>query len=204
MAHRLCIVIFAAALLARLAPAQEHSGADLVNVLAVDSTIRLDIRYATANNFTHTVLYPVAVAKLRRAAAESLSAVQRDVRTQGLCLKVYDAYRPLSIQKKLWAIVPNENFVANPSKGSRHNRGAAVDLTIVDSLGVELEMPTEYDSFSERAGQEYADLPPVQLRNRELLKAAMLRHGFLPLRSEWWHFDFKSAQTYDVLDEPLE
>jgi zinc D-Ala-D-Ala dipeptidase len=204
MSLRSCFILIAVGLLMCPAPAQNHSGADLVNVLAVDSTIRLDIRYATANNFTHTVLYPVAVAKLRRAAAESLSAVQRDVRTQGLCLKVYDAYRPLSIQKKLWAIMPNENFVANPSKGSRHNRGAAVDLTIVDSLGVELEMPTEYDSFSERAGQEYADLPPMQLRNRELLKAAMLRHGFLPLRSEWWHFDFKSAHTYDVLDEPLE
>ena len=100
--------------------------------------------------------------------------------------------------------MPNEDFVANPAKGSRHNRGAAVDLTIVDSLGAELEMPTEYDSFSPRAGQEYMDLPPVQLHNRELLKAAMMRHGFLPLRSEWWHFDFKSAEQFDVLDEPLE
>jgi D-alanyl-D-alanine dipeptidase len=186
------------------ARAQDHPDRALVNVLAVDSTIRLDIRYATANNFTHTVLYPAPIAKLRRAAAESLSAVQRELRARGLCLKVYDAYRPLSIQKKLWAIMPNEDFVANPQKGSRHNRGAAVDLTIVDSLGVELEMPTEYDSFSERAGQDYTDLPPMQLRNRELLKAAMMRHGFLPLRSEWWHFDFKSAETFDVLDEPLE
>jgi D-alanyl-D-alanine dipeptidase len=204
MPYRLSVMLIALAALCNGACAQERASARLVNVLDVDSTIRLDIRYATANNFTHTVLYPVAVAKLRSAAAESLSAVQRDLRSQGLCVKVYDAYRPLSIQKKLWAIMPNEDFVANPAKGSRHNRGAAVDLTIVDSLGVELEMPTEYDSFSERAGQDYMDLPPVQLHNRELLKAAMMRHGFNPLRSEWWHFDFRSAEQFDVLDEPLE
>ncbi len=186
------------------AVAQDQGSGGLVNVLAVDSTITLDIRYATANNFTHTVLYPAPIAKLRRVAAESLSAVQHDVRAQGMCLKIYDAYRPLSIQRKLWAIVPDENFVANPQKGSRHNRGAAVDLTLVDSLGVELEMPTGYDSFSERAGQEFMDLPPVQLRNRQLLKAAMMRHGFLPIRSEWWHFDFQSAEQFGVLDEPLE
>ncbi len=187
--------------LCRTAQAQQPT---LVNVLDVDSTIRLDIRYATSNNFTHTVLYPAPIAKLRAAAAESLAAVQRDVRSQGLCLKVYDAYRPLSIQKKLWEIMPNEDFVANPAKGSRHNRGAAVDLTLVDSLGVELEMPTPYDDFTERAAQTFMDLPAAQLANRELLKAAMMRHGFLPLRSEWWHFDFKTAAQYEVLDEPLE
>lgn len=204
MANRSVVFMCAAIVLTLHALAQTPAMVGLVNVRKIDSTIALDIRYATANNFTHTVLYPVPIAKLCRAAAESLSAVQRDVRSQGLCLKIYDAYRPLSIQKKLWAILPNENFVANPQKGSRHNRGAAVDLTIIDSLGIELEMPTEYDSFSERAAQTFMDIPPVQIRNREVLKAAMMRHGFIPLLSEWWHFDFNSAEQFDVLDEPLE
>lgn len=181
----------------------QNSG-DLVDITAIDSTIRLDIRYATANNFTHTVLYPVAKAKLRRAAAESLAAVQRDVARLGLSLKVYDGYRPLSIQKKLWKTMPNRIFVADPAKGSRHNRGAAVDLTLIDSLGTELEMPTAYDSFSPRAAQNYQKLPGIQLKNRETLKSAMLRHGFLPMRSEWWHFDFNSAYSYGIMDEPLE
>ncbi|MGE5313251.1 MAG: M15 family metallopeptidase [Acidobacteriota bacterium] len=203
MIRRTVLFSFIVCLTALVAQAQKPD--DLVDVRSIDSTIRIDIRYATANNFTHQVLYPVAKAKLRRAAAESLSAVQKDLRRSGLALKIYDAYRPLSIQKKLWEIVPNEDFVANPAKGSRHNRGAAVDLTIViDSTGAELDMPTEYDTFSPRAAQDYMDLPDLQRTNRELLKAAMMRHGFLPLRSEWWHFDFKGAYQYELMDEPLE
>jgi D-alanyl-D-alanine dipeptidase len=204
MRRRLLLILWFALAAAFTASAQNGRADDLVDVRSIDSTIRLDIRYATANNFTHTVLYPVARAKLRRAAAESLGVVQKDLQSMGMSLKVYDAYRPLSIQKKLWAIVPNEDFVANPAKGSRHNRGAAVDLTIIDSLGHELQMPTEYDSFSPRAAQDFMDLPDVELRNRQLLKTVMTRHGFLPLRSEWWHFDFKSAYQYEILDEPLE
>jgi zinc D-Ala-D-Ala dipeptidase len=202
MTRRLLLTLCCACTITFGAQAQKPN--DLVDIRSIDSTIQLDIRYATANNFTHTVLYPIAKAKLRRAAAESLHVVQTDLRRMGLSLKIYDAYRPLSIQKKLWAIVPNEDFVANPAKGSRHNRGAAVDLTIIDSLGTELEMPTGYDSFSPRAAQDFMDLPEVELKDRELLKTVMQRHGFLSLRSEWWHFDFKSAYQYEILDEPLE
>lgn len=175
----------------------------IVNILSLDSSIVLDIRYSTENNFTKTKLYPVAKAKLRREAAESLAAVNRELKSLGLRLKVYDAYRPLSIQWKLWEVVPNEDYVANPKKGSRHNRGAAVDLTIIDSLGNELAMPTPYDDFTEKAWHTYDSLSDSVKRNRALLKDVMERHGFLPLKSEWWHYDFRGWEQFDVLDEPL-
>lgn len=177
---------------------------EIVDIRAVDSTFALDIRYATENNFTKKKLYPVAIAKLRREAAESLSAVNRELAAMGLRLKVYDAYRPLAIQWKLWEVVPNEDYVANPKKGSRHNRGAAVDLTIIDSYGNELEMPTPYDDFTEKAWHEYMNLPSAAIKNRALLKDVMTRHGFLPLKSEWWHYDFKGWEQFDIMDEPLE
>ncbi len=176
----------------------------LVLLADVDSTIVLDIRYATANNFTHQVLYPAARCKLRREAAESLRAVETELRPMGLRLKVFDGYRPLSVQKKMWAIVPNEIFVANPATGSRHNRGAAVDLTLIDSLGNELPMPTPFDDFTEKARRTYMELPPKVLDDRALLESVMVRHGFIPLPSEWWHFDFRGWQKYGVMDEPLE
>ena len=176
---------------------------EIVDLLSVDSTFVLDIRYATANNFTKVVLYPEAKGKLRREAAESLAAVQRELKPMGLRLKIYDGYRPLSIQWKLWEVVPNEDFVANPRKGSRHNRGAAVDLTIIDSSGNEVEMPTGYDDFTEKASHGFMDLTAEALKNRALLKDVMMRHGFLPIRSEWWHYDFSGWERYDILDEPL-
>ena len=175
----------------------------IVDIITIDSTIVLDIRYATSNNFTNTVLYPVAKAKLRSAAAESLASIQKELRSKKLGLKIYDAYRPLSIQYKLWEVVPNENYVANPKKGSKHNRGAAVDLTIIDSLGNELEMPTGYDDFSEKASHEYMEISETARKNRALLKDVMIRHGFLPIKSEWWHYDFQGWEQFDIMDEPL-
>lgn len=181
-----------------------NSHKEIVNLLSVDSTFVLDIRYATVNNFTKRKLYPVSKAKLRLEAAESLASVNRELKLKGLRLKIYDAYRPLSIQKKLWEVVPDEKFVADPQKGSRHNRGAAVDLTLIDSTGNELSMPTPYDDFTEKAGHNYVNLPEVVLANRAMLKEAMIRHGFLPLQSEWWHYDFRGWEQFDILDEPLE
>ena len=184
--------------------AQQKSNPDLVDILSINPTIVLDIRYATENNFTHHKLYPVVQCMLRREPAESLSAVQRELKFRGLGLKVFDGYRPLSIQKKLWEAVPDDRYVANPAKGSRHNRGAAVDLTIVDSLGHELEMPTPFDSFSEKAHCDYMKLPKNVLKNRALLERVMERHGFLRMSSEWWHFDFYSWGRFQILDQPLE
>lgn len=176
----------------------------LVILKSLDSTFILDIRYATENNFTKHKLYPVAVAKLRTVAAESLCSVQRELKQHRLRLKIYDAYRPLAIQWKLWNIVPDDNYVANPAHGSKHNRGAAVDVTLVDSLGNELEMPTPYDDFTERAWQTFENLPYIQKKNRALLKQVMMKHGFLPIKSEWWHFDFSGWERFSILDEPLE
>jgi D-alanyl-D-alanine dipeptidase len=117
---------------------------------------------------------------------------------------VFDCYRPLSIQKQLWALLPDERYVIDPRKGSRHNRGAAVDVTLIDAKGNELEMPTDYDDFSERAHRDYRLLPPSALRNRELLERIMTRHGFQGLATEWWHFDAEGWEHYPVLDQPLE
>lgn len=184
-------------------PQSKERRNDLVDVRSLDSSIVLDIRYATDNNFTKTVLYPVARAKLRREAAESLASVQRELQQMGLGLKIYDGYRPLSIQWKLWEVVPDPNYVADPRTGSRHNRGAAVDLTIIDSLGNELDMPTPYDDFTERAWQTFDDLPDTVKSNRAMLKDVMMRHGFQPIKSEWWHFDFHGWEMFDIMDEPL-
>ncbi|MGA7160133.1 MAG: M15 family metallopeptidase [Bacteroidota bacterium] len=183
---------------------QQKPKPELVDILSVNPTIVLDIRYATDNNFTHHKLYPVAKCLLRREPAESLSAVQKELRTRGLGLKIFDGYRPLSIQKKLWEAVPDARYVADPSKGSRHNRGAAVDLTIIDSLGNEIAMPTPFDNFTVKAHCDYMKLPKKILKNRALLEKMMERHGFLRMSTEWWHFDFHGWGKYKILDIPLE
>lgn len=177
--------------------------AQLADIRQASPHIRLDIRYATENNFTRHKVYGEAVCLLRPGVARRLDAVQRDLETRGLGLKVYDCYRPLSVQKKFWELVPDERYVANPAQGSRHNRGAAVDLTLVDRHGRELPMPTPYDDFTEKAHRDYMNLPAEAIRNRRILQEAMQRHGFLPLPTEWWHFDAPDWQSYPVLDIPF-
>lgn len=179
----------------------ENSG--FIEVRKLDPDIRLDIRYATDSNFTHQRLYPVAKCYLRNEAAESLVAVQRDLEKMGLGLEVLDGYRPLSVQEKMWKILPDTDYVANPATGSRHNRGTAVDVTLVDSLGYELQMPTGFDNFTEKAHRDYPYLPENVIKNRELLRHAMERHGFVGLGTEWWHFDLKDWKRYPVEDLPL-
>lgn len=172
----------------------------LVDVTAVDPRIRLEIRYATTDNFMKEQLYPRARCLLLREVAESLSRVQSELAEAGLGLKIYDGYRPLSVQKKMWERVPVEGYVANPAKGSNHNRGAAVDVTLVDAEGRELPMPSAYDEFTERAHRDYAGGTEEERHNRWILQEAMEKHGFKGLRSEWWHFDYKEAKSYPVLD----
>ena len=181
-----------------------YAGGDsLVRVDAINPRIRLDIRYATTNNFTEKVLYDSAVCLLRKPVALRLSAVQEELEEQGLGLKVFDGYRPLSVQWKLWEIVPDPRYVADPREGSRHNRGAAIDLTLIDSAGNELPMGTPYDDFTEKAHRNYKGLTPEEQRNRALLDAVMLKHGFTGLPTEWWHFDAEGWQEYDILDIPF-
>ena len=140
---------------------------------------------------------------LRKFVALKLDSVQRELEKVGLGLKVWDCYRPLSVQKILWSIVPDERYVANPAKGSRHNRGCAVDLTLVDSLGNELPMPTKYDDFTEKAHRDYYNLPDTVIKNRKILEDVMKKYGFIPLPTEWWHFDAQGWENFSILDIPL-
>lgn len=160
-----------------------------------------DVRYATTNNFTGQVLYPSDTLWARKIVVDRLAAAQADAKRRGLQLKVYDAYRPLSIQKIMWSIVPDERYVADPAKGSRHNRGCALDLTLCDSSGNELDMGTGYDEFTERSAATYVDLPEHILNNRRLLLTIMNEAGFDVLPSEWWHFDVRGWEQFAILNE---
>lgn len=166
--------------------------------------IRIDLRYATANNFTGTVVYDTVLCLVRQPVADRLCEVQHWLEKQGLGIKVFDGYRPLSAQWKFWALVPDERYVADPRKGSRHNRGTAVDLTLVDKDGRELEMPTAYDDFSEKAHQNATEgISPLAQANRKLLRDAMTMHGFSVFETEWWHYDFVGWQNFNLSDMPL-
>ena len=177
----------------------------LVDVERAVPGVVIDVRYATANNFVHTPLYPVAKVFLRVPAARALRDVQQDLAGEGLGLKVFDGYRPYSITERMWEPIRNPDFVADPAQGSRHNRGAAVDLTLVDlRTKSELAMPTPYDDFTSRARQDFTDLPPEVIANRARLREVMMRHGFDPLPSEWWHFDFRGWRKFELMDLPLQ
>jgi beta-N-acetylhexosaminidase/D-alanyl-D-alanine dipeptidase len=183
----------------------------LVDVRQWIPEIAQDIRYATTNNFTRVAVYPTARCLLRFAVVKRLVRVQRALEKRGLGLKVWDCYRPFSVQEKFFAIVSDEKYVARPVRkngqpvsGSKHNRGAAVDITLIDAkTGQERTMPTGYDDFSEKAHRDYAGATPEQKRNRELLQQAMVKEGFEPLPTEWWHFDGPGWQKYPLSDEPL-
>ena len=166
--------------------------------------IPIDIRYATTNNFMTTQLYPVAKAYLRAPAARALAEVHRELAARGLGVKVFDAYRPYRVTVAMWEPIKNPDYVADPAKGSRHNRGAAVDLTLIDlRTGAELPMPTPYDDFTPRAAHDFTDLPPDVLHNRTLLREIMKKHGFEPLPSEWWHYDFLGWERFELMDVDL-
>lgn len=188
-----------------LVNSQVPDEARLVDIQNINPNIFLDVRYATTNNFLEQQLYPVAKCALRKEVAEQLSKVQNDLEEIGLGLKVFDCYRPLSVTKKMWEVLPDSRYVANPAKGSRHNRGAAVDLSLVDfKTGIELEMPTDFDDFSEKAWRDYEGNEPQVRRNSNLLAFMMKKHGFEPLITEWWHFDFEGWEKFSILDVSLE
>jgi D-alanyl-D-alanine dipeptidase len=189
--------------LTAMTPAPAPTLAPLVDAAAAIPGLRLDIRYATPRNFTGRVLYPRPRCLLRPAVVERLARAQAAAAAAGMGLKVFDCYRPLSVQRAMWTLVPDERYVADPAKGSRHNRGAAVDLTLVDAAGAELPMPTGFDDFSARAHRDYDDLPPAVLANRARLERLMSEAGFTGLPTEWWHFDADGWERYEVLDLPI-
>ena len=173
----------------------------LVEIKKYIPGIALDIRYATTNNFTHHKMYKEAKAFARLPVVLALKQVQADLQLKGLGLKIYDAYRPYAITEKFYEVTPDTNFVADPRKGSKHNRGCAIDLSLIDlKTGHELDMPTGFDSFSKQAAANYTALPPQQIANRTILRDAMQAHGFREIKTEWWHFDFNGWQNYPLLD----
>lgn len=160
--------------------------------------IRVDLRYATPDNFTGRTIYPFREAWLRYGTVCRLKKAQELLSARGLGLLVWDAFRPAAAQFRLWEVCPDDNFVANPEKGfSPHTRGHTVDVTLVDADGVPLEMPSEFDDFSSRAGRDYTDASPAAGRNALLLERTMAACGFRPYSEEWWHFA-------DIDDYPVE
>ncbi len=180
---------------------------DLVELVTLDPTIKLDIRYATTNNFLGTPVYTQARAFLQRPAAEALLRAHRELKAQGYGLIIHDGYRPWYVTKIFWDAVPTDKriFVADPSAGSKHNRGCAVDLSLYDlKTGEEVEMPSGYDEMTERA---YADYPGGTNQERELralLRHAMEEQGFEVIPKEWWHFDYKDWKRYPILNAKFE
>lgn len=171
----------------------------------IDSTIIQDVKYATTDNFTGKILYPSSKVYLRKIVAMKLSEANQYFKTYyNLRIKIFDGYRPLSVQKRMWEILPNPTYVADPKKGSKHNRGAAVDITLVDSLGNELDMGTPFDDFTKKSRPSYTNLPKNVLANRKLLSNTMRKFGFYPITSEWWHFDYKDWKKFPISDFPVE
>lgn len=176
--------------------------ARMTDVKKVIPEILLDLRYATKNNFMHRQLYSsLSTTYLRLAALQALDSVATALRIKGLGLKIFDAYRPYGVTKKMWDLIRDERYVANPAKGSGHNRGATVDLTLVQlATGRELDMGTDFDNFSDTAHHTFTRLPEQVLHNRKLLREVMERYGFVALETEWWHYSLVNAKDFHLLD----
>jgi D-alanyl-D-alanine dipeptidase len=180
---------------------------DLVELVKLDPNIKLDIHYASANNFLGTPIYSQAHAFLQRPAAEAVARVNRKLHAQGYGLLIFDGYRPWYVTRIFWDATPPEDhdYVADPSQGSRHNRGCAVDLALYDlKTGRPLDMPSGYDDFTVRAHPDYTGGTGQQRANRDLLRRAMEAEGFSVYPTEWWHFDYKDWRFYSILNMPFE
>ena len=182
----------------------EDPSKELVDVEREVPGICIDVCYATTDNFMREQLYPVAKVYLRGPAAEALAGVQEALKERGLELKVFDGYRPYEVTQKIWEPYQNPDFVADPAEGSRHNRGCAVDVTLVDENWEELPMPTGYDDFTKRASHDYQNLHEEAIPNRDLLREAMESHGFEALPTEWWHYDYAGWERFELLNLPLD
>jgi len=190
---------------AQTAPPKEENKreADLVELYTLDETLKLDIRYARTDNFVGKIVYPEARAFMQRPAAEALLRVHRKLKKQNLGLVIFDGYRPWSVTKLFWDVTPEDKrkFVANPEVGSRHNRGCAVDLSMFDlKTGKLVEMPTDFDDFTDKASPNYKGATKIQKTNRDLLRRVMEAEGFTVNRNEWWHFDYKDWEKYAIYD----
>jgi len=208
-ALRAVSLILVSSAFAQLAPPKEENRreAHLIELITLDDTIKLDIRYATENNFMGTKVYPEARVFMQKPAAEAIVRVHNKLKKQGLGLVIYDGYRPWTITKLFWDTVQPEDrkFVANPTKGSKHNRGCAVDLGIFDlTTGLAIPMPSAFDEFTERASPNYAGGTDEERRNRDLLRSLMEGEGYTVNPDEWWHFDYRDWEMYAICDVSFE
>jgi D-alanyl-D-alanine dipeptidase len=178
---------------------------ELVDLERFIPTIVLDIRYATPNNFTNEKIYNLAKAYARKPVAVAMKKAQTEFNALGYGIKIFDAYRPYSATVKFYEVYRDTTYVASPYKGSRHNRGCAIDMTLVDlKTGKDLAMPTEYDSFKKEAWPSTPVKDPIIKKNRDLIISVMQKHGFKVNSSEWWHFDFIGWQKFEVMDISFE
>ncbi|MGQ7853555.1 M15 family metallopeptidase [Pedobacter sp. WC2501] len=188
-----------------LASVKSNQNNGLVEIKKAIPNIKLDIRYATKNNFMRQVMYKQARAFARKPVVESLKKIQKELNKKGYGLKIFDGYRPYAITVEFYKKASDKNFVANPAKGSKHNRGCAVDLTLINlKTGKELVMPTPYDSFSATAAAKYENISPEARKNRDFLIAIMAKYQMNVLENEWWHYDFSGWRNYDLMDIPFE
>lgn len=178
---------------------------EMINLEKYIKNVKLDIRYATTNNFTGKKIYTAPKAYVRKPVAEALAKVRDSLSKLGLGFKIFDAYRPYAATLYFYEVYPDTNFVANPRYGSRHNRGCAVDLTLIDlKTGKDIPMPSEFDDFSAKADPNYNDLPESAIANRRTLFGVMSYFGFDRYPSEWWHFDFKGWDKFKLMDLSFE
>lgn len=185
---------------------QRSSALNMVDPQTLIPELVYDLRYATEQNFTGKRMYPKGTRSsfLRVAAAKALEKAADSLRQYGLGIKIFDAYRPFRVTLRFWKLIKDERYVANPSKGSGHNRGIAVDLTLYDlKSGAELNMGTGFDNFSDTAHHSFHALPAEAIHNRTLLQKSMINAGFNALETEWWHYSLPNPSSYTILDVPL-
>ncbi|MGE5631918.1 MAG: M15 family metallopeptidase [Caulobacteraceae bacterium] len=179
--------------------------ANLVDIRTMSTEFEIDIKYASENNFVGRKMYPIPLCAMQSGTARKLIEANRDLLRKGCRIKIWDAYRPFSVQKLMWDILPNDDFIADPSRGgSIHNSGYAVDVTLVDMEGRELEMPTGFDDFTEKASRKSTAMTEAAAKNLSILTDAMVRSGFKTINSEWWHYYDSDLKERIPLDVPLE
>ena len=191
------IITFLSALLSFVVWGQQS---DFVRLKDLSPDFVYELKYATPDNFLKQAVYDCGECYLRKSTAEALVKANEAFKQLGYRIKLFDCYRPLSVQKKMWKILPGTHYVANPAKGSKHNRGAAVDLTLVDAQGKELDMGTPFDFFGKKAHHTCTTLPKKVLENRKLLKDVLNKYNFKSIFSEWWHYEYRPEMQSKVED----
>ena len=189
------IITFLSALLSFVVWGQQS---DFVRLKDLSPDFVYELKYATPDNFLKQAVYDCGECYLRKSTAEALVKANEAFKQLGYRIKLFDCYRPLSVQKKMWKILPGTHYVANPDKGSKHNRGAAVDLTLVDAQGKELNMGTPFDFFGKEAHHTYTEHTKEVLENRKLLKETLNKYNFKSIYSEWWHYEYRPEKQSKV------